>query len=125
MKSFAIFPTISIFILTFTLLRMNWEFPTKKNLIWSFLITFILGGLLIIFAIDVFILLYLSNFVFALILIPFLTFLLNDFFPETTGGKLWIRLFGMGLIATAITLTLLGTTFFLAIANNPMDPGPK
>ena len=125
MKSFAIFPTISIFILTFSLLRSQWEFEARKNLLWTMLLTIVLGGLLAYFSTELNIMLMLSNFVFALALVPFLTFLINDIFPTVTGRTLWIRLFGIGLVAIALTLTLLGASMFFALANNPMDPGPK
>jgi hypothetical protein len=128
MKAFAIFPTISVFILTFSILKGQSGYGTKKNLFWSSLLTIgfvglIIGGLKIFHELAW--LLMLSNVVFALILIPILTFTINDFFPVATETILWIRLFGIGLVSIIITAALLGASMFLAFANNPMDPGPK
>jgi hypothetical protein len=122
MKSFVIFPTICIFILSFAVLRINKETSIVRNFIFSFLVAGILGGLLLVFSTEVFMLLYLGNFVFVLVLIPFLTFLVDDFLPQVAGRKLWIRLFGIGLLATITTLALFAATFFYALSNNPMDP---
>jgi hypothetical protein len=125
MKAFAIFPTISIFIVIFTLLKSEWELQTKKNLIWTSIVTAIIGGLLTMYSTEMFMLLYLSNFIFILILIPFLTFLINSYMPKTSGRTPWTRLLLIGLIGTAITMTLFVVSFFFSLMNNPMDIGPK
>lgn len=71
------------------------------------------------------ILLMLSNVVFALILIPVLTFLINDIFPKATGKMLWIRLFGIGVVSMAIIAALFAASMVIALLNNPMDPASK
>jgi hypothetical protein len=130
MKAFVIFPTICVFILTSSILKNQSDLGTKKNLFWSFTTTIIFCGLVIgalrIFkAAEFAFLLMLSNVVFALIVIPILTFLINDLFPNATGKILWIRLFGIGVVATAVTAALFGASMIFALMNNPMDPGSR
>ncbi|MBS1507808.1 MAG: hypothetical protein JSS79_14290 [Bacteroidetes bacterium] len=128
MKTFAIFPTISVFILTFSVLKGQFGFGTKKNLIWSTVTTIGFGGLFIA-GLKLFLewawILVLSNVTFGLMLVPVLTFTIDGFFPVATGQSRWIRLFGIGLASIIITAGLLGVSIFFALAYNPMDPGPK
>lgn len=122
-----------MFILTFSILKNQSAFGIKKNLLWSLTTTVIFCGV-VIGVLTVFklknlegfvILLLLSNAGFALVLIPMVTFLINDWFPTATGTTLWIRLFLLGLVSIAITATLLGASMVFALANNPMDPAPR
>jgi hypothetical protein len=45
--------------------------------------------------------------------------------PKTSGRTPWTRLLLIGLIGTAITMTLFVVSFFFSLMNNPMDIGPK
>jgi MFS family permease len=133
MKAFAIFLTICVFILTFSILKSQSDLGTKKNLFWSLTTMVIFCGLVIGILTTLkqeelagfAFLLMLSNVVFALVLIPILTFLMNDWIPTTTGTMLWIRLFVFGLMSIAITGALFGASLLFALANNPMDPASK
>ncbi|MFN7259905.1 MAG: hypothetical protein ACK5TU_08420, partial [Cyclobacteriaceae bacterium] len=97
MKAFAIFPTICVFILTFSILKSQSDLGTKKNLFWSLTTMVIFCGLVIGILTTLkqeelagfAFLLMLSNVVFALVLIPILTFLMNDWIPTTTGTMRW------------------------------------
>jgi hypothetical protein len=125
MKAFAIFPTISVFILTFSVLKEQFDFGAKKNLVWSTLTTSVFGGLFIA-GLKIFPqltwMLILSNVTFALILVPVLTFTIDGFFPAAIGQSRWIRLFGIGIISIVITASMLGVSMLLALTYNPMDP---
>lgn len=125
MKTFAIFPTISVFIITFSLLKSESDFGLKKELLWSLLVTILFGVIMTIFSAELFYLLYYSNFLLALALIPFLTYLINAHLPKSSGKTLWIRLFAIGVISTALSLTLFGASMLYSFLNNPMDPAPR
>lgn len=80
MKTFAIFPTLCILIISFAVIKD--QLTVKRSLLWSFAVTVVLGGLLLLFSAELLVLLYLSNFVLAIVLVPVLTFLLDGFFQS-------------------------------------------
>jgi hypothetical protein len=86
--------------------------------------TSILGGLLILYSVELFELLFYSNFISVVIIIPCLTYLTNKLFPNYKKAS-WIRLLGLGIISTVLTVTLFLTTMLAAGIQNPMDPIDK
>ena len=125
MKTFVIFPTICVFLLTLTLLNVSGQRNQLRIFILTGLITIIFGGLMTLFSVDVFTFLYYSNFISVLIAIPCLTYLTNKMFPDISGKKFWFRVFGLGIASTVLTLLIFGTAMFFSFAYNPMDPAPR
>jgi prepilin signal peptidase PulO-like enzyme (type II secretory pathway) len=128
MKAFAILPTITVFIASFSILRRQGNLGAKRNLFWSSLSTIAFGALAIVVTTISYKLMWLYmliNVIFAFILVPIMTFTINDFLPPATGKILWIRLFGIGLLSVAVTVVLFGILIFFTLAYNPMDPSPK
>jgi hypothetical protein len=125
MKTFVIFPTICVFLLTLTLLTLDRQMTPKRVFIWSILVTTLFGGLLTWFSVDAFFFLYYSNFLSVLIVIPCLTFLTNKILPDRWIKNAWIRLVGLGVLSTIVTLLIFGTAMFFSFASNPMDPAPR
>ena len=125
MKTFVIFPTICVFALTLTLLKLDGRTKPHTVLLWSTIVTTIFGGLMTWFSVDVFLFLYYLNFLGVIILIPCLTYLTNKLFKDNKDNKKWIRILGLGLISTVLTIAVFATTMFLSLLNNPMDPGQR
>ncbi len=124
MKTFVIFPTICWFILTLTLLRVGFIRP-KTALLWSTIMTIILGGLMTWFSADIFFFLYYANFLAIIVMIPCLTYLTNKLFKDNSDKIKWIRILGLGLVSTALTIAIFATSMFFSFAYNPMDPAPR
>lgn len=123
MKAFAIFPIICIFLLTLTLLSLGGQAKHRTALLWSVLVTGLLGGLLIWFSVDVFPFLYYLNFIGVFICIPCLTYLTNRVVSKTQPGRVnWIRLLGIGIVSTVVTIVVAGFLIFMSFLFNPMDP---
>lgn len=125
MKTFVIFPTICVFLLTLTLLTLNGQMTSKRIFVWSILIATLFGGLLKWFSVDAFFLLYYGNFLSVLLVIPCLTFLTNKILPESWIENPWMRLAGLGVLSIIVTLLVFGTAMFFSFASNPMDPVPR
>src|SRR5687767_472566 len=121
MKSFAIFPTLSIFLLTLTLFSFSGQTGKLKIIGLTILVTSILGGLLTIYSVELFELLYYFNLISVIIIITCLTYLTNRLFPEHKKAT-WIRLLALGIVSTVLTVTLFLTTMLAAFIQNPMDP---
>lgn len=124
MKSFAIFPNITIFLITLTLLNVNRQTGKLRIIGWTTFVTFILGVLLTLYSSELFRLLYYFNFISLIISIPCLTYLANKVFPDYKKAS-WARLLGIGIISTVLTVTLFLTTMLAAFIQNPMDPIDK
>ena len=122
MKAFVIFPVICVFVLTLTLLTACQQ-DKWRNFLWTTLVTAVFGGLATWLSIEMFEFLYFSNFVGVLVCIPCLTYLAHRLLPANSNNKLvWLRIFGLGLISTALTITTAGFLFLAAAIQNPMDP---
>lgn len=124
MKSFAIFPTLSIFLLTLTLLSVSGQTGKLKIIGLAILSTSMLGGLLTMYSVELFEILYYFNLLSVIIVIACLTYLTNMLFPEHKKAT-WIRLLALGVVSTVLTVTLFLTTMLAAFIQNPMDPIDK
>src|SRR5690349_16334077 len=101
MKTFVIFPTICVFLLTLTLMTLNGQTRHRTTLLWSVMVTVLFGGLMTWFSLDAFSFLYYSNFIGVLVCIPCLTYLTNRLFSKTQDKKInWIRVLGLGILST-------------------------
>lgn len=125
MKAFSIFPAIAGFIIAFAIFKERINLGTGINLVWSTATALLCGGIYIAGLVwsDLTWILILSHALFACILVPVITFLLDGILPSTPGLHRWIRLFGTGLIALFITVVLFAASTVFALVNNPMDPG--
>lgn len=85
----------------------------------------IFGGLMTWISVDVFFFLYYMNFVGVIILIPCLTYLTDKLFRDNSDKIKWLRILGLGLVSTILTIVIFATSMFFSIAYNPMDPAPK
>lgn len=121
MKTFVIFPTICFFVLTLTLLRVGLIRP-RTSFLWSTIMTIILGGLMTWLSVDIFFLLYYANFLGVIILIPCLTYLTNKLFKDNSDRIKWIRILGLGLLSTVLTIATAGFLILISFIYNPMDP---
>jgi hypothetical protein len=124
MKAFVIFPTICFFALTLTLLRLG-QLRPQTALLWSTILTIIFGALMTLVSADVFLFLYYMNFLGVIILIPCLTYLTNELFSDNSNKIKWVRILGLGLVSTVLTIVIFATSMFFSFAYNPMDPAPK
>lgn len=125
MKTLGIFPAISLFALTLTLLRFDPQIKTRTVLLWSAIVTILFGGLMTWFSVQVFFFVYYANFLGVIILIPCLTYLTNKLFKDSTNKIKRIRLLGLGLAATVLTIAMFATSMSISFAYNSMDPAPK
>jgi hypothetical protein len=126
MKAFVIFPTICIFLLTMTLLTMDGQTNRRTTLLWSVMLTALFGGLMTWFSVDAFTFLYYSNFIGVLVCIPCLTYLTNRLLSKTQDEKIkWIRVLGLGILSTVVTVATAGFLIFMSFMYNPMDPPIK
>ena len=121
MKTFAIFPTICIFVATASLLKIEGQLGNRKVLLWSVSATLGLGGIFTIFSVELFFFLYYFNFISVIIIIPCLISLINKSLPKVSGAPYWLRLAGIGLAATIVTVLVFAGCMFLSLASNPMD----
>ena len=121
MKTFVIFPTICFFVLTLTLLRVGLIRP-RSAFLWSTIMTIILGGLMTWLSVEIFFLLYYANFLGVLVLIPCLTYLTNKLFKDNSDRIKWIRILGLGLLSTVLTIATAGFLILISFIQNPMDP---
>lgn len=70
--------------------------------------------------------LYYANFFGVLICIPCLTYLANGLFNDKSNKViLWLRIAGLGVISTAVTLGLAWYLILFSFIQNPMDPVTK
>lgn len=123
MKSFVIFPTICIFLLTMTLLTLGGQTKRRATLLWSGIVTVLFAGLMTWFSLDAFVFLYYSNFIGVLVSIPCLTYLTNQFVTKTLDKRVnWIGLLGLGILSTVVTVATAGFLIFMSFMYNPMDP---
>jgi hypothetical protein len=123
MKAFVIFPTICVFLLTMTLLTLDGQTKQRTTLLWSVMVTALFGGLMTWFSVDVFAFLYYSNFIGVLVCIPCLTYLTNRLLSKNLDKKInWIRVLGLGILSTVVTITTAGFLILISFLNNPMDP---
>jgi len=123
MKAFVIFPTICVFVLTLTLLKLGGQVRPRTSLFWSIIVTSVFGGLMTWFSFETFQFLYFANFVGILICIPCITYLTNKLFASNVDKRIyWTRIIGLGLASTAVTILVGGALIFFSFLNNPMDP---
>jgi hypothetical protein len=123
MKVFVIFPTICIFLLTMTLLTLDGQTKRRTTLLWSSIVTVLFGGLMTWFSVDAFVFLYYSNFIGVLVCIPCLTYLTNRLLNKTLDKRVnWIRVLGLGILSTVVTVATAGFLIFMSFMYNPMDP---
>lgn len=85
--------------------------------------TVLFGGLMTWFSVDAFTFLYYSNFIGVVVCIPCLTYLTNRLFSKTQGkGINWIRVLGLGILSTVVTVATAGFLILMSFIYNPMDP---
>lgn len=122
MKAFAIFPTICIFVMVLTILRIL-GFPSTwlKKILFSFLAAGLFAVFVIINSSNFFEFLYFFNFVSVLIIVPCLTYLANVSIHGFLDKAYLIRLFVLFVLSAIFTLLVFGILFFMSMANNPMD----
>lgn len=126
MKAFAIFPTICVFVLTLTLLRLSGQLKPRTTLLLTLMVTIFFGGLMTWFSFEIFQFLYFANFFGVLVCIPCLTYLTNRLFSDNSDKRIhWLRILGLGLASTAVTIVVAGALIFFSFLNNPMDPVTK
>lgn len=123
MKAFVIFPTICVFLLTMTLLTLDGQTKPRTMLLWSILVTVLFGGLMSWFSVDVLLFLYYSNFIGVLVCIPCVTYLTNRLLSKPLDKRVnWLRVLGLGILSTAVTIATAGFLIFMSFMYNPMDP---
>jgi hypothetical protein len=110
--------------MTLTFLNANGLTGKLKIIGWTILVTSILGGLLTFYSVELFTPLYYFNFVSVIISIPCLTYLTNKLFSDYKKAS-WVRLLGLGIISTVLTVTLFLTIMLASFIQNPMDPIDK
>ena len=122
MKAFAIFPTICIFVMVLTILRIL-EFPSTwlMKILLSFLAAGLFTGFVLMNSLNYFEFLYFFNFVSVLIIVPCLTYIANVSIHGFLEKIYLLRLFVLFLLSTIVTLIVFGISFFISVANNPMD----
>lgn len=125
MKTFAIFPSISVFLIVMGFLYAAGLIKTAKSICISIFLTFTLCSLIFYYSLELFNILYQSHFYLVLILIPSLVVSLNKLLPKANSKYFYLRMIGIILIAILITLLLFGASFFCAMLNNAMDPPCK
>ena len=122
MKAFVIFPTICVFLLTMTLLTLDGQTKPRTMLLWSILVTVLFGGLMSWFSVDVLLFLYYSNFIGVLVCIPCVTYLTNRLLSKPLDKRVnWLRVLGLGILSTAVTIATAGFLIFMSFMYNPMD----
>jgi len=126
MKAFAIFPTLCLFILILTILKV-FNFPTKNifRLLLSFAIALIFLVTTILNSIEMFTFLYFGNFLSVIIIIPCMTYLLSSTISKKRTERYWLKITLICISITIITVLTFAITFFYSMLNNPMDPGLK
>ena len=123
MKAFVIFPTICVFVLTLTLLKLNGQLRPRTSLLWTIIVTSFFGGLMTLFSSETFQFLYFANFVGILVCVPCITYLTNKLFTNNVDKRIyWTIIIGLGLASTAVTILIGGALIFFSFLNNPMDP---
>jgi len=125
MKTFVIFPTICIFALTMTLLKLNGQLSLRKILLWSTVATAVFSGLMVWFSVEAFFFLYYAHFLGGIVLIPCLTYLIYTLSNNTSGKIEWIRILGFGLVSTFLTIIIFSLSMFFSLSYHPMDPAPR
>lgn len=118
MKTFAIFPSIAIFLFSLTLFRV----VGKGFGIVATLISTLVACLLVIYSRQIFELLFYSNFISVIIVMPCLTYLGYSFLSKKSGVAFRIKIIGIAVAAALITGALFAATMFFALMNNPMHP---
>jgi hypothetical protein len=101
MKTFVLFPTICVFVLTLTLLKLNGQ--TKSWIVfgWAIIVTATFGRVMTLYSVEVSELLYYSNFLGVLICIPCLTYLANKLFKKNSNQRIYLlRVVGLSFIST-------------------------
>ena len=122
MKAFVIFPTICVFVLALTLLTLGGQ-PRLRAFPLSSLGAVTFGGLMTWMSVEVFTFLYFSNFIGVLVCIPCLTYLTSQLFTDNSNKMtFWLRIVGLGIVSTAVTLGLAWYLILFSFINNPMDP---
>jgi hypothetical protein len=123
MKAFVIFPTICVFVLSLTLLKLLGEIKPKISLLRSTIVTVVFGGLMTWLSVEIFVFLYFANFLGAIVCIPCLTYLTPRLFRSNSNKKIfWISLVGLGIVSTAVTMGVAWFLILFSFLNNPMDP---
>ncbi len=117
MKTFAIFPTLCVFVLTLTLLKLTGQTKLWIMILLTILVTTLFGGLMILFSTEAFHFLYFANFFGILVCVPCLTYLTNSLFKS--------RLLFIGIASTLLTIVIAGALIFFSFLNNPMDLMPR
>ena len=118
MKTFVIFPTICVSILTWTLLSLLGQMKRRTKFVLTILATIIFGGLMTWFSVDLLVFLYFSNFVSIILVIPCMTYLIYNWLPNQKIEGKYLRIFAIGLLSTVLTLAIFGTAMFFALAYN-------
>lgn len=126
MEEFAIFPSISFLIAvfaTFKVIKFDISLPTKVSVGCLFSAIFI--SAMVIFAEQLFLLLYYVNFLCIPLTILSLTYLSLSLFPNFLRQQTILRTLIYGLISAALTISTFAFSFLYSMISNPMDPPMK
>jgi hypothetical protein len=124
MKAFAIFPTVCVFAITLSLLTLTGLFRPRITLICSSVITCGFGGLMTLFSMEAFRFLYYANYIGVPISILCFTFLSSRLWVDRSDGTKWVKILGLGLLSSVVTIGIFMVSMFIALASNSMM-GPK
>lgn len=124
MKALIIFPTICVFVMTLTLLKLEGTTKPRNALLRTIAVTAILSGLMIWFPVEGFFLYY-GNWIGIMILIPCFTYLSNKLFKDNADKTRWIRILGLTIFSTILTVAIFALSLLFALTYNPTDPTPR
>ena len=123
MKAFVIFPTICVFLLALVTFKLSIQDKHRTRLLFSIFATALIGGVMTWYSVYFFRFLLYAYFIGVLVCIASLTFLGNQLLSKSQDkGVNWIRLLGLGILSTIVTIVIAGYLFLISCIYNPMDP---
>lgn len=124
MKTFVIFPAICVFALAMTLLKLDGRLSPRKTVLWSTVVTAAFSGLMAWFSVETFFFLYYAHFLGGIVLIPCLTYLIYKLTRNTSNKIERLKILGLGLVSTFLSVLIFSTLMFFSLSYHPMDPAP-